>query len=218
MRTIFVGASPLSVMAARRLLKAGHDVVIIEEDEEKISSLSETLDCGFIHGDGSRPAVLEELSPGEKDMLFCLSNNDQDNIIASLVGQTMHFCRVITKIEDPDYQGICAKLGLEDVIIPDRDIGERLADMVEGHDVADLSVAVEGGIRFFYFIAREEHAGRIGDLDLPGDARIIVVTRGEDSVIVGDDDELRVDDRVLAVSHRRDLEKLKKRFGPDGTK
>jgi trk system potassium uptake protein TrkA len=212
MRAIFVGASPLTVMAARRLLKAGHDVVIIEEDKERISTLSETLDCGFIHGDGSRPAVLEELSPGESDMLFCLSSEDQDNILASLVAQTMDFRRVITKIEDPDFQVICTKLGLDDVIVPDRDVGERLADLVEGHDVADLSAAVESGIRFFHFVAREQDAGRIGELDLPDQARVIVITRGEESIIVGEDDVLKQDDRVLVVTHRDDLEKLKKRF------
>jgi trk system potassium uptake protein TrkA len=212
MRAIFVGASPLTVMAARRLLKAGHDVVIIEEDKERISTLSETLDCGFIHGDGSRPAVLEELSPGESDMLFCLSSEDQDNILASLVAQTMDFRRVITKIEDPDFQVICTKLGLDDVIVPDRDVGERLADLVEGHDVADLSAAVESGIRFFHFVAREQDAGRIGELDLPDQVRVIVITRGEESIIVGDDDVLKQDDRVLVVTHRDDLEKLKKRF------
>ena len=212
MRAIFVGASPLTVMAARRLLKAGHDVVIIEEDKERISTLSETLDCGFIHGDGSRPAVLEELSPGESDMLFCLSSEDQDNILASLVAQTMDFRRVITKIEDPDFQVICTKLGLDDVIVPDRDIGERLADLVEGHDVADLNAAVESGIRFFHFVAREQDAGRIGELDLPDQVRVIVITRGEESIIVGDDDVLKQDDRVLVVTHRDDLEKLKKRF------
>ena len=37
MRAIFVGASPLTVMTARRLLKAGHDVVIIDTDEDKIA-------------------------------------------------------------------------------------------------------------------------------------------------------------------------------------
>jgi trk/ktr system potassium uptake protein len=213
MRAIFVGASTLTVMTARRLVKAGHDVVIIEEDKDRISTLSETLDCGFIHGDGSRPAVLEELSPGETDMLFCLSSVDQDNIIASLVGQAMRFSRVITKIEDPDFQVICTKLGLENVIVPDRDVGERLADLVKGHDVADLNAAVESGIRFFHFIAREQDAGRIGELDLPGQARVIVITRGEESIIVGDDDELRQDDRVLVVAHHDDLEKLQERFG-----
>jgi len=212
MRAIFVGASTLTVMAAQRLLKSGHDVVIIEEDEDRISTLSETLDCGFVHGDGSRPAVLEELSPGDQDMLFCLSNDDQDNIIASLVGQAMQFSRVITKIQDPDFEGICAKLGLENVIVPDRDVGERLSDMVEGHDVADLSAAVESGIRFFHFLAREQDAGKLSELNLPGQSRVIVITRGEESIIASGDDALKQDDRVLVVAQRGDLEKLKEQF------
>ncbi len=216
MRAIFVGTSTLTVMTTRCLIKAGHDVVIIDKDEERIAELSETLDCGFIHGDGSRPAVLEEVSAGERDVLFCLSNDDQDNIIASLVGQTVHFGRVITKIEDPDFQGICTKLGLENVLVPDRDVAERLADMLEGHDVAELDAAVESGIRFFQFIVRDKDAGRVGSIDLPGQARIIVITRGDESLIVDDDDQLREDDRVLVVAHRKDIDKLEKRFGQLG--
>jgi len=212
MRAIFVGASPLTVMTARRLLKAGHEVVIIDTDEDKIAALSETLDCGFIHGDGSRPAVLEELSPEDTDMLFCLSNDDQDNIIASLVGKTMQFGQVVAKIEDPDFEGICSKLGLENVIVPDRDIGEHLADRIEGHDAADLTTAVEGGIRFFHFVVREQDAGKLDALDLPGQARVIVITRDGESVIAAADDEIREDDRLLVVTPRDGLEELKKRF------
>ena len=215
MRAIFVGASPLTVMTAQRLLKAGHDVVIIDTNEDKISELSESLDCGFIHADGSRPAVLDELSPDETDMLFCLSNDDQDNIIASLVGQTMQFSSVVTKIEDPDFEGICNKLGLENVIVPDRDVGERLSDRVEGHDVTDLSTAVKGGIRFYEFVAREQDAGRLDALDLPEAARVIVIIRDGDAVIAEDDDELRQDDHVLVVTRRDEVEKLRKRFHPD---
>ncbi|MGD2074943.1 MAG: TrkA family potassium uptake protein [Gammaproteobacteria bacterium] len=212
MRAIFVGASSVTVMTARQLLKAGHDVVIIEEDEKRIEALEEELDCGFVHGDGSRPAVLEELSPGGNDVLFCLSGDDQDNIIASLVGQTMSFSRIITRIEDPDYQGICNKLGLDDVIVPDRDVAERLADMVEGHDVAQLSAAVEGGIRFFHFIASAHNAGKLGDLDLPGESRVIVVTRDGQSSIVGEDAEIREGDKLLVVTHKRYMHELKDKF------
>ena len=215
MRAIFVGASPLTVMTAQRLLKAGHDVVIIDTNEDKLSELSERLDCGFIHADGSRPAVLDELSPDETDMLFCLSNDDQDNIIASLVGRTMQFSSVVTKIEDPDFEGICNKLGLENVIVPDRDVGERIADRGGGHDVTDLSTAVKGGIRFFEFVAREQDAGRLDALDLPEAARVIVIIRDGDAVIAEDDDELRQDDHVLVVTRRDEVEKLRKHFHPD---
>jgi trk system potassium uptake protein TrkA len=216
MRAIFVGASPLTVMAARRLLANGHDVVVIDKDEKEIETLSETLDCGFIHGDGSRPAVLEDLGPDDKDILFCLSSDDQDNIIASLVGDKLGFGRVVTKIEDPDYQGVCTELGLDSVIVPDRDVGERLADMVEGHDTAELDAAVEGGIRFFHYIARDQDAGKIDTLDLPGDARVIVITRDEQSRIATEDDRIETDDKVLVIAPVDDLDELKKRFADNG--
>jgi trk system potassium uptake protein TrkA len=215
MRAIFVGASPLTVMTAQRLLKSKHDVVIIDTEEDKLSGLSEVLDCGLIHGDGSRPSVLEELSPSETDLLFCFSNDDQDNIIASLVGRTMQFSRVITKIEDPDYESICNKLGLDDTFVPDRDVGERLADLVEDHDVGDLGAAVKGGIRFFHFVARQEDAGKLAELALPGKARVIAITRDGESVIAGENDRLQEDDQVLVIAQRHELEKLRKRFYPD---
>ncbi|KPJ95901.1 MAG: potassium transporter, partial [Gammaproteobacteria bacterium SG8_15] len=53
MRGVIIGSSTLSVMTARILLKRGHEVVIIEKDKERIESLTESLDCGVLHGDGS---------------------------------------------------------------------------------------------------------------------------------------------------------------------
>ena len=103
-------------------------------------------------------------------------------------------------------------LGLDDVIVPDRDVGERLADMVEGHDVAQLSAAVEGGIRFFHYIARQASAGRTTALDLPGDSRVIAIMRDGESRIVAEEDDIRAGDKVLLITHKRHLHDLKKRF------
>ena len=53
MRVAFVGAGPITVGAAEILIRRRVDVVIIEKDKECIEALADTLDCGFIHGDGS---------------------------------------------------------------------------------------------------------------------------------------------------------------------
>ena len=72
------------MMTARTLVKRGHEIVIIERDKGHIDALSEELDCGYIHGDGSKPAILREADPAQTDFLFCLTDNDQSNILASL--------------------------------------------------------------------------------------------------------------------------------------
>ncbi|MDH3412317.1 MAG: NAD-binding protein [Gammaproteobacteria bacterium] len=216
MRAVFIGASNLAVITVKRLLKEGHEVVVIDKDKERIEELSEKLDCGLIHGDGSRPSQLEEVGPADTDFLFCLSDDDQANIIASLVGRELEFGRVVTRIENAEFEPICVHLGLESLIIPDQEISGSLLDMVEGREPAGLSTVLKGGVRFFTFMADEKHEGRVKDLELPDNTRVIAITRGEDSKVALEDTEIRNDDEVFLITTQACLEELEKAFLEDG--
>ena len=63
MRVVFIGASSLAVVTAKLMRERGEEVVIIEHDKDHIDALTEELDCGFLHGDGSKPAILREADP-----------------------------------------------------------------------------------------------------------------------------------------------------------
>jgi trk/ktr system potassium uptake protein len=128
MRVVFIGASSLAVVTAKLMRERGDEVVIIEHDKDHIDALTEELDCGFLHGDGSKPAILREADPNGTDVLFALTDNDQANILASLVGRSLGFKRVVTKIQDGELEHICKELGLEDIIVPSRTIGRFLAE------------------------------------------------------------------------------------------
>ncbi|MGA8005025.1 MAG: NAD-binding protein [Burkholderiales bacterium] len=128
MRAVFIGAGSLAVVTAKLIRERGEEVVIIEQDKERIDSLAEQIDCGFLHGDGSKPAMLREADPEHTDVLFALTGNDQANILASLVARSLGFKRVVTKIEDVELEHICKELGLEDVIVPSRTVGRFLAE------------------------------------------------------------------------------------------
>lgn len=104
MRAAILGAGSIALRTARLLLGQGHEVIIVDPDKERIDALAEQIDCGLIHGDGSKPLVLRDLDPARTDVLFCLSNNDQTNILASLVGRSLGFARVVTRIEDPEFE------------------------------------------------------------------------------------------------------------------
>jgi trk system potassium uptake protein TrkA len=213
MRAVFVGASALAVMTAMILLKRKHEVVIIEHNRERIDALSEELDCGFLHGDGSKPAILREANPSKTDMLFCLTDNDQTNIIASLVGRSLGFARVVTRIEDPEFEHICIELGLEDTIIPDQTIGRYLGDMFEGRDVLEMSSMIKNQARVFSFVVRDEHAVPVHELSLPKDSRIVCLYRDEKFMLPDEDFVLQTEDEVLLITDRRNLPELDKQFG-----
>jgi len=208
MRAVFIGASGLAVMTARVLLRRGHEVVIIEQDKGIIESLSTELDCGFLNGDGSRPALLREADPPHSDFLFCVTGNDQANIIASLVGRSLGFPRVVTRIEDPSFEHICLELGLEDTIIPARTMGRYLADMAEGHNLLEMSAMIKGDARILSFVAKEKQAGKLADLSLPPGARVAWYYRGTEFLLPEPDGTIKPDDEVILITHRKHLDEL----------
>jgi trk system potassium uptake protein len=214
MRFIFLGGGTLSVLTARMLVERRHEVVIVERDLEAIEKLQEELDVGVIHGDGSRPAILREADPETTDLLFCLTHDNQANIIASLVARSLGFKRVVTKIDDPDLEHICAELGLAESLIPMHTVGRYLADMAEGQNIIELSDILRGDARIFSFPVTEAEAVRVSELSLPQSARAICVYRNGDEFLFAEaDTRLKAGDEVILLTRARDLRELRERFG-----
>jgi trk system potassium uptake protein TrkA len=214
MRVVIIGASEVAAQTAGLLVDRGDDVVLIEQDRERIETLSESLDCGFLHGDGSNPAILREAGPEETDALLCVTDHDQVNIIASLVGRSLGFERVITSILDPAFERICQELGLEETIIPGRTIARHLADMCHGAVALELSSMIKGEARLFTFFARSEDAGSVEDLDLPEKASAICFYRDEQFHLIRDQTRLREGDEVVVLTDDAHLERLREIWRP----
>jgi len=207
-----VGAGSLTLMTARLLLRHGHEVVIIDTDKERLDGLAAELDCGFLNGDGSKPAILREADPEHTDLLFCLTGNDQTNILSSLVGRSLGFKRIVTRIEDPELEHICIELGLENTIVPARTIGRYLSDLFEGRDPLELSTMIRDEARVFSFVAHEGDVGDIRELALPKQSRVIIIYREENFILPGADDKIRDGDEVVIITHRKNLQELKERW------
>ena len=214
MRTVFVGAGTVSIETAKVLIKRGHEVVIIDTDKTKIDELSEEMDCSFLHGDGSHPNILREVNPGQTDVLFCLTNSDQDNVIASLVGRSLGFNRVVTSIGDPQFEIICHELGLKDTIIPSRTISRYLEDMVAGGENVELSTAIKDEARFFTLIAKEENAVAATDLKLPAGAKVVCYYRDGKFLHADEETTFRIGDEIVILTHSKNMQALQERWQP----
>lgn len=206
MRLVFVGGGPLTVMAAKLMIERRHEVVVIESDATRIDELADELDCGFIHGDGSKPAVLTECGPDSTDVLFCLTNDDQDNIIAALVGRSLGFERVVTRIDDPEYEHICIELGLHDTIVRDRAIARLLVELAEGRDPLEASGVIRAGIRFVAVAATEAQVGALDRLDLPKHTRVVLIYRGGRPLLPDAKTAIERGDELVLLTHVDDLD------------
>ena len=212
MRVVFVGASATTVDSAETMIRRGHEVIVVERDRERIETLSDTVDCGFIHGDGTRPDVLRQTDPGRTHVLFCLTGNDQANIIASLVGQSLGFQRTFTKLDNREFEHIGLQLGLQDIIVPARMVGSYLADIAEGHDMLEISALLKDEARLTSVVAHKDLEGSVADLPLPGETRVVCIYRDSKFLLPDDSTKIKRDDEIVLVTHRRHLPEIRERF------
>lgn len=214
MRAVFVGAGNVSVGTAKALIKKGHEVIIIETDKAKIEELSEEMDCSFLQGDGSQPNILREVNPAQTDILYCLTDSDQANVIAGLVGRSLGFRRIVTSIRDPQFEGICRELGLSDTIIPSRTISRYLEDMTRGTENVELSTVIKDEARFFVFVAKEDDAVPVKELKLPAEARAVFFYREGRFALADEGTKLQSGDEVVVITHSKNLPALQERWQP----
>lgn len=214
MRVVFVGAGKVSVRTATALIKKGHEVVVIEINKAKIDELSEELDCSFLLGNGSQPNILREVNPEKTDILYCLSDSDQDNVIASLVGRSLGFKRVVTAVGDPQFEAICQELGLKDTIIPSRTISRYLEDMAAGAEDINLSAVIKDEARFFSLIVKEEEAAAVKELKLPADAKVICYYREGKFSHADEETTFRIGDEIVILTHSKNIPALQERWLP----
>lgn len=214
MRIVFSGINPTTVKTAKLLIEQGHEIILIELNKDKIDDLSEELDCSFLHGDSGKPSILAQAAPEECDFLFCLTDSDQANIITSLLGRTMGFNKVITCIQDEDLLPLCDELSLDHAIIPDRTMSQYLENIVRGLDTVELSTLLRGGARFFSFIAKEDDAGNIDDLDLPEKSKVIYYYRDDNFFFVEKNTRVKKGDEIVIMTNSEHLPDLIERWHP----
>ncbi|MBL8659071.1 MAG: TrkA family potassium uptake protein [Rhodospirillales bacterium] len=212
MRFAFVGAGATAVGAAKMLIRGGHEVILVDIDPAKIKILTEEIDCGLVAGDGSKPAVLRDVGPADTELLVCVTDNDETNILATLVARSLGFRRIVTKIEEPEFEHICVELGLEDIIIPSRDAAQRLADIATGALPEEVSRYFKAGARMFSFVAGETAAGPVAKLDLPSRCRVMCLYRKGELIVADADTTINSGDEVVLFTHEKNLPQLKERW------
>lgn len=74
LRVVIVGGGHVGFHAAQHLDDQGHDVVIVEKDEDRVEFLNDQRVGMVIHGDGGRPSVLRETQLDRTDVIAALTS------------------------------------------------------------------------------------------------------------------------------------------------
>ena len=108
MKVIVCGAGQVGSSIAHHLALENNDVTIIDQSPELIKQIEESLDVNGIVGQASLPAVLEQASIEDADLLIAVTHSDEVNMVACQVAHSLF--NVPTKIARVREQGYLSPL------------------------------------------------------------------------------------------------------------
>ena len=196
-RVTIIGGGDVGYRLAQRLERtAGTDLLLIERDRERGELLAATLRRALVlQGDGTDPALLEAEDIGRSDVLVSVIDNDERNLLASLLGRQLGVRKVITRVSNPANHRLFERVGI-DVALSAR--GAALTSVVhhvDGGRSSLLAILQEGQARVVELTAPAAlRSTAVKDLALPREAIVgsvlrdgrVLVPRGDDRVEGGD--------------------------------
>ncbi len=195
-----IGGGDVGFRLAQRLDDAdGIHLIVIERERERGEMLAATLRNALIlRGDGTDLELLEAEEIGRSDVLVSVIDNDERNLLASLLGHQLGVRKVITRVSKPSNHHLFERVGI-DVALSAR--GAAVASVIHGIDggrASLLAVLEEGQARVLELAVPDEFPPTaVRDLKLPPDSIIGSVLREGNVVVPRGDDHVRGGDLLL---------------------
>jgi trk system potassium uptake protein TrkA len=203
MKVAIAGAGAVGRSIARELVENGHNVTLIERNAEHID-IDAIPAAHWRLGDACELSLLESVQLQDSDVVIAATGDDKANVVLSLLAKTeFAVSRVVARVNDPRNEWLFDDAWGVDVAVS---TPRMLASLVEE------AVAVGDLVRLMAFRTGQANLVEItlaGDtpwggkpvrkLDLPRDAALVTILRGNRVIVPAPDEPLEGGDELLLV-------------------
>ncbi len=209
-----IGGGSVGFLLTEKLEQAGIQVTLIEHDRERCSFLADNLRRSLVlHGDGTDFELLENEAIGEVDAVICVTNNDEKNLLCSLLVKQLGSARIITRVGNVQTALLFDRVGIDVVVSPRESALKELLNRVQASDV-DILALVEGGQGEVLQITLAEDFPRTRIIDVQFGAKAIIGTiqRGRQIIIPHGETTLQGGDLLKIFTMAADADTVKRMF------
>lgn len=213
-RVMIVGGGRIGFYVARTLEEENLSVKIIERDVERCKFLLKSLKKSVIlHGDGSDQKLLEEENIGDMDVFAAISNNEEVNIMASLLAKSLGARKVIAIVNRTDYLPLANNLGIEAVLSPRLITAATILKYVRSENILSLTTIAEGKAEIMEAEVKEGSvlSGKtLREVELPKKTLIGAIIRNDTVVIPSGVDTIANDDKLIIFTLQESIKLVQK--------
>jgi trk system potassium uptake protein len=178
MKALIVGCGRLGAELAYRLFQRGHEVSVVDVDENSFSKLPSEFEGRFSEGSGLNRDVLHRAGIESCDSVAVVTASDTLNaVVGHLAKETFHVQNVVVRNYDPRYRTILEAFDLQ--VVSSLSWGaQRIEEMMYYSDVRSVYSAGNGEVEIYEMSIQENCAGMtIGDLIATEMCMPVAITR-----------------------------------------
>lgn len=219
MRILIAGGGQVGALIARRLIREGNEVTIVDPSPDRCAELETQLDAHVVQGSAARVRTMRQAGLGKSEMVIAVSDQDEVNLLVCQLAQVeapaaIKVLRLRTH-EVAEWPDVLTRAGIRvDLIIhPETELADGIMRVIRRPGVSDIhefaggavqlvGMAIEAGNRV---IGRSLEA--LAKDGPPEDALVGMIFRGPQVIIPRGSETLLEGDRVYVVTSRTSLDR-----------
>ena len=200
-RVLIAGPSREAFYLARLLDQHGVHGTILVADPEMAREFAERLEHTLIlQGDATDVELMEFEGAAETDAFVALTEEDEANIISSLVARDLGVRQIITLVNRTDYLPLARRIGLETAVSPRISAANAILRYVRRGSVNRVAVFKDSDAEVISFQVSEDSPlidRPLVEIDFPDHAILAAIVHGDDVTIPRGADRLQVGDEAI---------------------
>jgi len=217
-RVVILGGGNIGLYLAQRLEREAEHIGIrvIELDRDRAAEVAQLLVHGVVlNGSGLDQEILEEAMIETAETVVAVTDDDETNILASLLAKRQGCRRAVTLINSASYGPLTGTLGIDAVVNPRAITVSKILQHVRHGRIRAVYPVAEG---FAEAIEAEalETSSLVGvplkDARLPDQVLIAAIVRNRRVIIARGDTVIRPGDDIVMFAAKGSVRRLEKLF------
>ena len=223
MRVIILGAGAIGAHLADLFSKINQDIVVIDDDDQKLERIQENCDLMTVHSSSNSPIkAMKDAKVGNADLFIAVTRDEYMNLSQCVLAHSLGASRTVAKVENreltaPQVVNAFSRAGVSSVIDPDNlaalDIVNSLKMTwvrqrwdVHGGALTLLGIKAWEGCEILNIPFKQ-----VFKPDSP--YHVVAIKRGNDTIIPTGDDMIKTGDLVYFMTTRENVPSMKKIMG-----
>lgn len=209
-----IGGGNVGLMLAKSLEAVKIKTKIVEKNYERCQFLAENLSNTLvINGDGTNLKLLDEEEIGSSDVVISVTNNDERNLLCSLLSKQLGVKRVIARVAKVLNIPLFEKVGIDIAVSPKNSAINEVKNDLQENDVDILATVEQGQGEVLEINVVPEFDGKqVMELKFPARAVIGVILRRNKVIIPKGDTLITTNDILIIFTTAQSAPEIKEFF------